>query len=506
MGQAGLVRLQGPQERARRGVLVRRVRDDDHVVGRLRQHQARTRSSSSRSSPLPYYADVPGAPQNTMIGGASLWVMGGKKPEEYKACAKFFTFLSQPEMQAELAQGTGYLPITTGGVRADRRSPASTEQNPGTDVAVQQMIRKTTDKSRGIRLGNYVQIRGVDGRGARRRLGRQEDRQGSARRRSKRGNELLVRFAEGQQVAGPTTIRVIAWEKRVRFQIRAGCHMQLLAPQIIVSLVFFFWPAAQALYQSLLVQDAFGDTVAVRLVRQLPRPVPRRAATSRRSRSRRCSRCSSPVIGLAVVADAGGVRRPRRPGRRDLQDLLIWPYAVAPAVAGVLWLFLFNPTLGVVAHWLRGFGIDWDSLLNGNHAHDPDRHRRRLEADQLQLPVLPRRPAVDPEVADRGRRDRRRRAGPALLDDRVPAAVADDVLPARRQHRLRVLRHVRRSSTRRRRAVPARRPRSSSTRCTPMASRALDLGGSAAQSVVLMAIVITLTVLQFRYRRAESAV
>src|SRR4029450_7590279 len=63
-------------------------------------------------STLPYYADVQGAPQNTIIGGAGLWVMSGKKKDEYKGVAKFLTFLSQPEIQAEFSQATGYLPIT----------------------------------------------------------------------------------------------------------------------------------------------------------------------------------------------------------------------------------------------------------------------------------------------------------------------------------------------------------------------------------------------------------
>ena len=76
-------------------------------------------------------------------------------------------------------------------------------------------------------------------------------------------------------------------------------------------------------------------------------------------------------------------------GATIYKTLLIWPYAVAPAVAAVLWLFLFNPTLGVVAHWLKGFGIPWDPLLNGTHALIMVVDRGRVEADQLQLPVLP---------------------------------------------------------------------------------------------------------------------
>ncbi len=84
---------------------------------------------------------------------------------------------------------------------------------------------------------------------------------------------------------------------------------------------------------------------------------------------------------------------------------------MAPAVAGVLWLFLLNPTLGILTHLLRALGVDWNYLLNGDQALMLIVDRRRVEADQLQLPVLPRRPAGDPEVADRGRGHRRRRPG-----------------------------------------------------------------------------------------------
>lgn len=109
---------------------------------------------------LPYYPDVPGAPQNTVIGGASLWVMNGKKPEEYKAVAAFFDHLSQPDIAAKSHQRTGYLPVTKESFQITDRS-GFYKENPGTDVSVNQMIRKTTDKSRGVRLGNFVQIRTI---------------------------------------------------------------------------------------------------------------------------------------------------------------------------------------------------------------------------------------------------------------------------------------------------------------------------------------------------------
>jgi sn-glycerol 3-phosphate transport system substrate-binding protein len=111
-------------------------------------------------STLPYYPEVQGAPQNTVIGGASLWVMAGKKPEEYKGVAEFFKYLSDAQVQAKSHQETGYLPITTGAFKITEDS-GFYKANPGTDVSVNQMIRKVTDKSRGIRLGNFVQIRTI---------------------------------------------------------------------------------------------------------------------------------------------------------------------------------------------------------------------------------------------------------------------------------------------------------------------------------------------------------
>jgi sn-glycerol 3-phosphate transport system substrate-binding protein len=111
-------------------------------------------------SPLPYYPDVQGAPQNTVIGGASLWVMAGKKPETYKGVAAFFNHLSKPDVQSASHKRTGYLPITTAAYELTDKSGFYKEK-PGTDVAVTQMIRKTTDKSRGIRVGNFNQIRTI---------------------------------------------------------------------------------------------------------------------------------------------------------------------------------------------------------------------------------------------------------------------------------------------------------------------------------------------------------
>ncbi len=110
---------------------------------------------------LPYYPDVAGAPQNSIIGGASLWVMGGKKPEEYKGVAKFFTYLSGTDVQRAWHEATGYLPITKAAYQATKES-GFYDKNPGTEVAIIQMTAKPpTENSRGLRLGNLVQIRDV---------------------------------------------------------------------------------------------------------------------------------------------------------------------------------------------------------------------------------------------------------------------------------------------------------------------------------------------------------
>ena len=110
---------------------------------------------------LPYYPDVPGAPQNSIIGGASLWVMNGKKPEEYKGIAKFFTYLSATPVQEAWHEATGYLPITQAAYQATKAS-GFYEKNPGTEVAILQMTAKPpTENSRGLRFGNLVQIRDI---------------------------------------------------------------------------------------------------------------------------------------------------------------------------------------------------------------------------------------------------------------------------------------------------------------------------------------------------------
>jgi sn-glycerol 3-phosphate transport system substrate-binding protein len=110
---------------------------------------------------LPYYPEVQGAPQNSIIGGASLWVMGGKKPDEYKGVAKFFSYLSQTPVQVQLHKETGYLPITRAAYEAAKHEGLY-KQDPEREVPIIEMTRKEpTDNSRGLRLGNLVQIRDI---------------------------------------------------------------------------------------------------------------------------------------------------------------------------------------------------------------------------------------------------------------------------------------------------------------------------------------------------------
>ena len=110
---------------------------------------------------LPYYADVQGAPQNTIIGGATLWVLTQKNQDVYKGIAKFFTFLASPEIQSDWHQKTGYVPITLAAYDLTK-TQGFYEKNPGTDIAIKELTNKPpTANSKGVRFGNFVQIRNI---------------------------------------------------------------------------------------------------------------------------------------------------------------------------------------------------------------------------------------------------------------------------------------------------------------------------------------------------------
>ena len=155
-------------------------------------------------------------------------------------------------------------------------------------------------------------------------------------------------------------------DKRVRFK-SGWLPWVLVAPQVVVISAFFFWPAVQALYQSVLQSDAFG--ISTQYVGS--ENFARLFADETYLESFKTTAVFSVLVAtaglsialmLAVMADR--VVR----GAAVYKTLLIWPYAVAPAVAGVLWLFMFAPSIGIVSFWLRAAGIDWNHLLNGTHA------------------------------------------------------------------------------------------------------------------------------------------
>lgn len=279
----------------------------------------------------------------------------------------------------------------------------------------------------------------------------------------------------------------------------------LLAPQLAITLVFFLWPASQALWQSLFVEDPFGlgrQFVGLDNFKALLANPEYLAAI------RTTFVFSAGVAGLGLgaalvlAAMADHVVR----GSLVYRTLLIWPYAVAPAVAGILWLFLFNPSVGILAWLLRGAGVDWNHQLDGRQA--------------LLLVVLA---AAWKQVSYNflfllaGMQ-----AVPRSL---VEAAAIDCAGPARRFFTIVMplisptlffllvvnLVYAFFDTFGVVHAVTQGGPAQATTilvyKVFSDGFIGLDLGGSAAQSVVLMAIVVGLTVLQFRYveRRVRYA-
>ncbi len=149
--------------------------------------------------PLPYWEGVEGAPQNTIIGGASLWVMEGHEPEEYKVVAAFLNFLSSPEIQAKWHQDTGYLPITSEAGELTK-SQGFYDANPGTDIAVMQMTaKKPTANSKGLRLGSFDQIRTIIDEELEAVWAGDKTAQAALDSAVERGNSLLRRFEQASR-------------------------------------------------------------------------------------------------------------------------------------------------------------------------------------------------------------------------------------------------------------------------------------------------------------------
>ncbi len=155
-------------------------------------------------------------------------------------------------------------------------------------------------------------------------------------------------------------------EKRVRFR-SAWLPWLLIAPQMAIVLVFFFWPAGQALWQSVLQQDAFGTStefVGMENFSRLWADDSYLASFQTTAVFSLLVAFSGLTLALLLAVMANRVVR----GAGIYKTLLIWPYAVAPVIAGVLWLMMFASPYGVIAHALRASGIPWDHLLNADHA------------------------------------------------------------------------------------------------------------------------------------------
>ncbi|MDP1840557.1 MAG: sn-glycerol-3-phosphate ABC transporter permease UgpA [Reyranella sp.] len=155
-------------------------------------------------------------------------------------------------------------------------------------------------------------------------------------------------------------------EKRVTFHERWLPYL-LVGPQIVITLVFFFWPSGQAIYQSVLIEDVFGGNskfVWFENFAQLFRD-------DSYAHSARLTVVFSflvAAIGLAVSLLLAVMADRVVRGATGYKAFLVWPYAVAPAVAGVLWGFLFNPSVGIIAWMLQGIGIEFNYVINGNQA------------------------------------------------------------------------------------------------------------------------------------------
>ncbi|MBT3358159.1 MAG: sn-glycerol-3-phosphate ABC transporter permease UgpA [Rhodospirillales bacterium] len=285
-------------------------------------------------------------------------------------------------------------------------------------------------------------------------------------------------------------------EKRVVFNNKVLPYL-LIAPQIIVTLVFFIWPASQALFQSMLIEDPFGISTQFVWFENFvdlfedPDYLNSAKVTAVFSFSVAIAALAC-ALYLAVQADR--VIK----GATTYRTLLIWPYAVAPAVAGVLFLFMFNPNLGLVVFSLRSLGYDWNHALNGPQA--------------MSLVIVAaawRQISYNFLFFLAGMQ--------AIPKSLIEAAAIDGAKPARRFWTI---------------VFPLLTPTTffllvmnivyaffdtfgiihQVTEGGPAAATnimvykvfsdgflGLDLGGSAAQSVVLMVIVISLTVVQFRY-------
>jgi sn-glycerol 3-phosphate transport system substrate-binding protein len=148
---------------------------------------------------LPYWPNVAGAPQNSIIGGGSLWVLHGRPDTEYRGVARFFAFLSRPDVQAHWHQWTGYMPVTQAAYE-QTRAGGFYDRNPGTDISIRQMtLNPPTANSKGLRLGSYVVIRDIIQEEIEDALAGRKAAKAALDDAVRRGNEILSQFEKTNQ-------------------------------------------------------------------------------------------------------------------------------------------------------------------------------------------------------------------------------------------------------------------------------------------------------------------
>jgi sn-glycerol 3-phosphate transport system permease protein len=290
--------------------------------------------------------------------------------------------------------------------------------------------------------------------------------------------------------------------KRVTFD-RIGLPYLLVAPQLLITAIFFLWPAGQALFQSMLLEDAFGlksQFVWFDNFTALFHDTGYVTAFGRTLAFSGVVTAAAMLIALLLAIMADRVIR----GALTYKTLLIWPYAVAPAIAGVLWWFLFNPTIGIVAYLLQGMGYRWNHFLSGDDAMilvTVAATWKQVSYNFLfflaGLQAIPRS-LIEAAAIDG--------AGPAkrLLTIILPliSPTTFFLLVVNMVYAFFDTFGIVHATTS---GGPARATEILVYKVFNDGFLALDLGGSAAQSVILMLIVGALTVVQFRYieRRVE---
>jgi sn-glycerol 3-phosphate transport system permease protein len=284
--------------------------------------------------------------------------------------------------------------------------------------------------------------------------------------------------------------------KRVVFGSRTLPYL-LVAPQMFITLVFFIWPAGQVLVQSVLLQDAFGLSTQFVWLENFSRLF----ADPYYLQSFRVTVIFSTAtaglsLGVALLFAVMADRVLR--GARSYKMLLMTPYAIAPVVSGVLWLFMFNPTVGIIAYLLRGLGYTWNHQLNGNQALllvIVAASWKQISYNFLfflaGLQAIPK--AVIEAAAIDG-------AGPGLRFWRIVFPLLSPttffLLVVNLVYAFFDTFGIIHAVTG---GGPAKATETLVYKVFNDGFIGLDFGGSAAQSVILMAIVMALTVIQFRY-------